>query len=86
VVPPRRERGFGFSLTLQILSNMFPRALPAGEGRGVLGIRWLEKRRRTVSKSDGDVVIVSGVRTPIGKFGGALKDLRAHRLAGIVIG
>ena len=39
-----------------------------------------------MSKSDGDVVIVSGVRTPIGKFGGALKDLRAHRLAGIVMG
>lgn len=38
-----------------------------------------------MGKSDGDVVIVSGVRTPIGRFGGALKDLRAHQLAGIVM-
>lgn len=29
-----------------------------------------------------DVVIVSAVRTPIGKFGGSLKDLRAYQLAG----
>jgi acetyl-CoA C-acetyltransferase len=38
-----------------------------------------------MAKTDNDVVIVSGVRTPIGKFGGALKDLRAHKLAGIVM-
>jgi len=38
-----------------------------------------------MTKTDNDVVIVSGVRTPIGKFGGALKDLRAHKLAGIVM-
>jgi acetyl-CoA C-acetyltransferase len=35
--------------------------------------------------SDSDVVLVSGARTPIGKFGGALKDLRAHELAAIAI-
>lgn len=32
-----------------------------------------------------DVVIISAVRTPIGKFGGALKDLRAFQLAGVVM-
>lgn len=32
-----------------------------------------------------DVVIVSAVRTPIGKFGGSLKDLRAYQLAGMVM-
>ncbi len=32
-----------------------------------------------------DVVIVSGCRTPIAKFGGSLKDLRAHQLAGVVM-
>ncbi|RMG84200.1 MAG: thiolase family protein, partial [Candidatus Dadabacteria bacterium] len=38
-----------------------------------------------VPKTDRDAVIVSAVRTPIGKFGGALKDLRAHRLAALVM-
>ncbi|MFY9397693.1 MAG: thiolase family protein [Desulfomonilia bacterium] len=32
-----------------------------------------------------DVVIVSACRTPIGKFGGSLKDLRAYQLAGIAM-
>lgn len=32
-----------------------------------------------------DVVIVSAVRTPIGKFGGGLKDFRAYQLAGIAM-
>ena len=36
-------------------------------------------------KNDRDVVIVGACRTPIGKFGGSLKDLRAHQLAGIVM-
>ncbi|HID25195.1 MAG TPA: acetyl-CoA C-acetyltransferase [Thermoplasmata archaeon] len=32
-----------------------------------------------------EVVIVSGVRTPLGKFGGALKDFSAPQLGGMVI-
>ena len=32
------------------------------------------------------IVIVSGCRTAVGKFGGALKDLEATDLGGIVIG
>jgi acetyl-CoA C-acetyltransferase len=32
-----------------------------------------------------DVVIVSAVRTPIGKFGGALKDMSSVKLGGIVL-
>ncbi len=32
-----------------------------------------------------DVVIVSGCRTAIGRFGGSLKGLRAHQLAGIAM-
>ena len=38
-----------------------------------------------MSRSDRDVVIVGAVRTPIGKFGGGLKDLRAFQLAGVVM-
>lgn len=38
-----------------------------------------------MSGRDRDVVIVSAVRTPIGKFGGGLKDLRAYQLAGMVM-
>jgi acetyl-CoA C-acetyltransferase len=38
-----------------------------------------------MSGRDRDVVIVSAVRTPIGKFGGILKDFRAYRLAGIAM-
>ena len=34
-------------------------------------------------KHEQDVVIVSGVRTPIGKFGGALKDVKAHQLGAL---
>ncbi|NOY44453.1 MAG: thiolase family protein [Deltaproteobacteria bacterium] len=37
------------------------------------------------AKTDRDAVIVSAVRTPIGKFGGSLKGLRAHRLAAVVM-
>jgi len=37
------------------------------------------------AKTDRDAVIVSAVRTPIGKFGGSLKALRAHRLAAVVM-
>ncbi len=36
-------------------------------------------------KRDSDVVMVSAVRTPIGKFGGALKEVRASRLAAHVM-
>jgi acetyl-CoA C-acetyltransferase len=36
-------------------------------------------------KRDNDVVMVSAVRTAIGKFGGALKEVRASRLAAHVI-
>lgn len=36
-------------------------------------------------KRDNDVVIVSAVRTAIGKFGGALKDVRASKLAAHVM-
>jgi acetyl-CoA C-acetyltransferase len=32
-----------------------------------------------------DVVIVSGARTPVGRFGGSFKDMRASDLGGIVI-
>lgn len=32
-----------------------------------------------------DVVIVEGVRTPIGNFGGALKDMPAHKLGELVV-
>jgi acetyl-CoA C-acetyltransferase len=35
--------------------------------------------------SEQDVVIVSAVRTPIGKFGGSLKDFRAYQLAGVAM-
>lgn len=38
-----------------------------------------------MSGRDRDVVIVSAVRTPIGKFGGSLKDFRAYQLAGIAM-
>ena len=38
-----------------------------------------------MSGSERDVVIVSAVRTPIGKFGGGLKDLRAYQLAGMAM-
>lgn len=38
-----------------------------------------------MGSSDKDVVIVSAVRTPIAKFGGGLKDLRAYQLAGKVM-
>ena len=38
-----------------------------------------------MSGSERDVVIVSAVRTPIGKFGGGLKDLRAYQLAGVAM-
>jgi len=34
---------------------------------------------------ENDVVMVSGARTAIGKFGGALKDLRAHQMAAHVM-
>src|ERR1051325_10379870 len=32
-----------------------------------------------------DVVIVAGVRTPIGNFGGALKDIPAEKLGELVV-
>ena len=38
-----------------------------------------------MSKQANDVVIVSGCRTAIGKFGGSLQPLRAHQLAGLVM-
>jgi acetyl-CoA C-acetyltransferase len=34
---------------------------------------------------DNDAILVAAVRTPIGKFGGALKELRASQLAAIVM-
>ncbi len=33
-----------------------------------------------------DVVILSGVRTPIGKYGGSLKDIPVHELGALVLG
>ncbi len=36
-------------------------------------------------KTERDAVIVGAVRTPIGKFGGGLRDVRAHRLAALVM-
>lgn len=36
-------------------------------------------------KKDNDVVIVSGARTPIAKFGGGLMSLRAFQLAGVAM-
>ncbi len=38
-----------------------------------------------IPKTDRDAVIVSAVRTAIGRFGGGLKALRAHRLAGVAM-
>ena len=38
-----------------------------------------------MSKNAKDIVIVSGCRTAIAKFGGSLKDLRAHQLAGVAM-
>ncbi len=38
-----------------------------------------------MDKRPEDVVIVSGCRTAIGRFGGSLKGLRAHQLAGVVM-
>jgi acetyl-CoA C-acetyltransferase len=38
-----------------------------------------------VSRNDRDVVIVSACRTPIGKFGGVFKEVRAYQLAGFVM-
>ena len=38
-----------------------------------------------MSRNDRDVVIVSACRTPIGKFGGRFKDLRAYQLAGFAM-
>ncbi|PLX42852.1 MAG: acetyl-CoA C-acyltransferase [Deltaproteobacteria bacterium] len=38
-----------------------------------------------MSKAAKDIVIVSGCRTAIGKFGGTIKDFRAHQLGGIVM-
>ncbi|MEW6486303.1 MAG: acetyl-CoA C-acetyltransferase [Thermodesulfobacteriota bacterium] len=38
-----------------------------------------------LEQRDRDVVIVSACRTAIGKFGGGLKDLRTHQLAGIAM-
>lgn len=32
-----------------------------------------------------EIVIVDGVRTPIGNFGGALKDIQAHKLGEVVV-
>ena len=34
---------------------------------------------------DNDIVIVSAARTAIGRFGGALKEVRAHQLAAHVM-
>lgn len=36
-------------------------------------------------KKDTDVVIISAARTPIGKFGGSLKNMRAYQLAGVAM-
>ena len=38
-----------------------------------------------MSKNANDVVIVSGCRTAIARFGGSLKALRAHQLAGVAM-
>ncbi|HEY7937490.1 MAG TPA: beta-ketoacyl synthase N-terminal-like domain-containing protein, partial [Candidatus Limnocylindrales bacterium] len=44
-----------------------------------------ETRRDGRDGPDGQVFIVSARRTPIGKFGGALKDVRATELGGVAI-
>jgi len=36
-------------------------------------------------KKDTDIVIIGCARTPIGRFGGALKGFRAHQLAGVAM-
>lgn len=38
-----------------------------------------------MTRTDRDAVLVSAVRTPIGKFGGAFKEVRAHRLAAVAM-
>lgn len=38
-----------------------------------------------MTKTDRDALIVSAVRTPIGKFGGAFQSLRAYQLAGVAM-
>ncbi|MBI5443147.1 MAG: acetyl-CoA C-acetyltransferase [Deltaproteobacteria bacterium] len=38
-----------------------------------------------MNRTDRDIVLVSACRTPIGNFGGSLKDLRAHQLAGVAM-
>ena len=38
-----------------------------------------------MNKNDNDVVIVSAVRTPFGRYGGALKDINSTDLAAIVM-
>ncbi len=38
-----------------------------------------------MDKKPNDIVIISGCRTAIGRFGGSLKGLRAHQLAGVVM-
>jgi acetyl-CoA C-acetyltransferase len=36
-------------------------------------------------KSDRDVIVVAGARTPIGRFGGVFKDIKATDLAAMAI-
>src|SRR5437870_4151929 len=41
--------------------------------------------RRMASYKDSDVVIISGVRTPVGKFQGSLSDFSAVQLGAIAV-
>src|SRR5579859_3172976 len=54
------------------------RACPCGRNRG-----FNDERSRQMK--DREVVVLSAVRTPIGKFGGALKDIPPSELAAKVV-
>ena len=41
--------------------------------------------QKKMNKSETDVVLVSGVRTPYGRFGGVLSDMESVELGGFVI-
>jgi len=52
---------------------------------GSAGAADMREQGVEVMTKDNDVVIVAAVRTAIGRFGGTLKDVRAHKLAAHVI-
>ena len=49
------------------------------------GIWFLNKRGKVIELMREEVVLVSGVRTAVGKFGRAYKDVPAVRLGAIVV-